>query len=178
MNTQVLMDDVVNQVKESQIKLGFSYETVRLYYRVDGLNNRLGTNFQTAKEAAIALREDSLAQQVPFGPLHFAVRQGRVEVSVPPDGVRYVHESVEAPAFLVDIIEFFRHEHHATFEQVEALFVQHGEYVVEQMPEGAEFDYQLHFMDPAIDPSYYCFKGEMGHTIYHRFCKEDYAALL
>lgn len=55
MNTQVLLDDVVNQVKESQIKLGFSYETVRLYYRVDGLNNRLGTDFQTAKEIAIAL---------------------------------------------------------------------------------------------------------------------------
>jgi hypothetical protein len=42
------------------------------------------------------------------------------------------------------------------------------------MEDGADFDYVMYFNQPAIDPYYYCIKEEMGHTIYHRFTKEDY----
>ena len=39
------------------------------------------------------------------------------------------------------------------------------------------FDYVLYFKDKTVDAYYYCIKEEMGHTIYHRFTKEDYQLL-
>ena len=41
-----------------------------------------------------------------------------------------------------------------------------------------DFDYVLYFQDEEIDPYYYCIKMEMGHTVYHRFIKEDYEKLV
>ena len=44
--------------------------------------------------------------------------------------------------------------------------------------EGSDFDYVLYFRDGRIDPYYYCIHQEMGHTIYHRFLKEDWKQLM
>ncbi len=40
-----------------------------------------------------------------------------------------------------------------------------------------DFDYVLYYCNREIDEYYYCVKMEMGHTIYHRFTKEDYELL-
>ena len=44
---------------------------------------------------------------------------------------------------------------------------------IEKKPEGSDFDEVLYFKDASVDAYYYCVKEEMGHTIYHRFTKED-----
>ena len=46
------------------------------------------------------------------------------------------------------------------------------------MAPGTDFDYAVYFDDAEYDAYYYCVKMEMGHTIYHRFTKEDYQMLV
>lgn len=47
-----------------------------------------------------------------------------------------------------------------------------------QMPDGMDFDYVIYFTDSSIDGYDYCIREEMGHTIYHRFARADFEALM
>ena len=113
-----------------------------------------------------------------FPDFTFGCRGERVEISVPPDYVEYVHREVKTPAFLAEMIARFQENPHLTFQQVQHIFAEFGEYECQKMPEGADFDYVLYFTNPDIDAYYYCIRMEMGHTIYHRFIKEDYEQLI
>ncbi|MBD9157211.1 MAG: hypothetical protein EGQ17_02840, partial [Lachnospiraceae bacterium] len=50
MGKERLEQNLIDQMKEAQLKLGFEEETMRLYYPVASLNLLLGTNCETAKE--------------------------------------------------------------------------------------------------------------------------------
>lgn len=177
MNTEKFLKNITDQVKELQIKLGYAREVVRLYYPAASLNVLLGLEGRTAGElAALMNREPSLTEGR-LGRLEFSVHKERVEVHVPPEGVQYVHDCVETPSFLKDMIEFFQNHHHGTLEEICGIFASYSEnYHCDRMPEGADFDYVIYFEDSSIDEYYYCIKEEMDHTIYHRFTKEDYLA--
>lgn len=176
---QKLIQNIIDQIKEAQLKLGYAKETVRLYYPVESCNVLAGTDAKDAGELAALLEGNPDFANTVLGRLRFAVHEGRIEVSIPPEGTEYVHDEIPAPAFLADIIELFGSHHCCTISDVKAVFERYSRnYLCEKMPEGMDFDYALHFEEQQIDPYYYCIKEEMGHTIYHRFTKEDYEALL
>ena len=178
MNREKLLKNMTDQVKEARLKLGYAKETVRLYYPVDSLNTILGSNAKDDQEMLTLLRKAFEAKSS-LGELHFYSHAGRVEISIPPEGSQWVHEQVETPAFLKDLIQLFQEHHACTLEEICQVFENHGhEYVCEKMPEGSDFDYAIHFKDPSIDEYYYCIHMEMGHTIYHRFTESDYQAML
>lgn len=179
MNTDKMIQNIIDQIKEAQIKLGYVKETVRLYYPTESLNGMLGTQAKDAEELQSLLENTSVFSDSVLGKLQFAVCKGRIEVSIPPEGAEYVYREVPAPAFLMDIIRLFGEHHHCSLGDVCTVFEKYSKaYVCEKMPEGMDFDYVLYFRDMEIDAYYYCIKEEMGHTIYHRFTKEDYLALL
>lgn len=174
-----LIQNVKDQIKEAQIKLGYVEETVRLYYPAASLNLLLGINAESAEELKTFLETEPAFSDTGLGKLHFAVCDGRIELSVSPKGVEYVHREVENPAFLTELITFFQNHHTCTKEEICPLFCKYDkDYVCEKMPEGMDFDYVVYFRDGKVDPYYYCMKEEMGHTVYHRFMKEDYLELL
>lgn len=178
MNTQKLIKNIVDQIKEGQLKLGYVKETVRLYYPLLSMNALLGTDFSNARELVKNLNAELLRESGIPGGIWLGFQGERIEVSVSPKGVEYVYEKVKASGFLVDIIELFRSHHSCTLEQICQVFEkQSKEYVCEKMPSGADFDYVLYFSDSSVDEYYYCIKMEMGHTIYHRFTKSDYELL-
>lgn len=177
MNTERFLQNITDQIKEAQLKLGYAKETVRLYYPTASLNGLLGTDFRTAKELAAALR-DAFSEETRLGKLQFRTHADRIEVGIGPEGAEYVHSQVAAPAFLKDLIELFQTHHSCSLEELQEVFGRHGSYVCEKMPEGSDFDYVMYFEDDAVDEYYYCIKMEMGHTIYHRFVKDDYLALI
>ena len=81
--------------------------------------------------------------------------------------------------FLKAIVELFAHHHSLTIEEICACFAQFDKaYHCEKMTPGTDFDYAVYFDDAEYDAYYYCVKMEMGHTIYHRFTKEDYQMLI
>ena len=179
MDISRLEKDVVDQIVELQVKLGYAYESTRFYYKVESLNSLIGTDAPTAAALCELLSKQKALQDSPLGAVSYGVHADRIEVRIPPQGSKYVHEEVPAPQFLIDLIELFVTKHHPSKDEVIALFGKHSaSYVLEEMPEGAEFDYGMHFEDQSIDTHYYCFKEEMGHLIYHRFAKEDYERLL
>lgn len=178
-NRKSFFKNIVDQIKEAQIKLGFEKETTRLYYPTASLNAILGTDAKNAREM-VSLLSDTFAEADPdLGQLTFAVSAGRVEVSVPPEGAVYVHENVADSPFLIEIISLFGDPHHVTLDKIKEVFAKYDpEYHFERMPEGTDFDYAFSFSDPEIDEYFYCVKDEMGHMIYHRFSKADYLVLL
>ena len=174
MNTEKLIKNIIDQIKEAQIKLGFAKETTRLYYPVESLNTMLGIHAENDEEMLEALTAAANMYDAGLGQLHFSTHKGRIEISVPPEGAEYVHEHVEEPAFLKAMIELLRQNHHCSVADVRELFESFSkDYVCEKMPDGSDFDEVFYFKDTSVDSYYYCVKEEMGHTIYHRFTKED-----
>lgn len=173
-----LIQNIKDQIKEAQIKLGFAKETVRLYYPVATLNAMLGIQAKDAKEM-LEMLGDKRFQESELGGLKFSSHKQRIEVSVSPEGAEYVHQHVEEPKFLKAMIELFGQNHHCSLKDVEELFEKFSEnYMCQRMPEGSDFDMVFYFEDSAVDAYYYCIKEEMGHTIYHRFTREDMVELL
>lgn len=178
-NQDKLIKNIIDQIKEAQIKLGYVRETVRLYYPAASLEAMLEINAENPGELIQFLEKDEAFYDTKLGRLQFSLHKDRIEISVPPEGSEYVHKNVPKPAFLADIIELFGTHHCCTMEEIQKVFCKYDEnYICEKMPEGADFDYVMYFSNPEIDEYYYCIKAEMGHTIYHRFTKEDYEALL
>ena len=171
--------DLIDQIVELQVKLGYAYESTRFYYKVSSLNAMLGTDATSATALCELLEQSHALETSPLGEVRFGVHEDRIEVRIGPEGSKYVHEQVETPAFLQDLIDLFIAKHHPSKQDIVSLFAKHSStYVVDDMPQGSEFDYAIHFGDAAVDAHYYCFKEEMGHVIYHRFAKEDYERLL
>lgn len=179
MTEERLIKNITDQIQELQIKLGYAKETVRLYYPLASLNALLNVKETDEDEMISLLETNEKIKSSKAGPFQFAQSKGRIEVSVAPEGVAYVHEHMPKPQFLKDMIELFQMHHICDIEMVCALFAKYSsDYVCEKMAEGMDFDYVIYFKDSQIDEYYYCIKEEMGHTIYHRFTKEDYFALL
>ncbi|MBQ8537997.1 MAG: DUF3877 family protein [Clostridia bacterium] len=179
MMAQPFLQDITDQLKEAQVKLGFGPSTVKLYYTVAALQALTGLTHADEQAMAAALADEAAFSASPLGQLGFLPHEDRVEVTIPQEGVRYVHEQVEASPFLRELIGLFAGHHHATMAEVTALFErQETAFVSRSMPAGAEFDCALYFPDGQPDGYCYFFKEEMGHLSYHRFRQEDAKRLL
>ncbi len=173
-----LEKNITDQIKEAQLKLGYAEETVRLYYPLSSLNALLRADVGTEKEMC-ALLSQGFGGEERLGRLTFRAHAGRIEIGISPQGARYVHEQVATPAFLRELITLFQTQHAPSLERICEVFGKYDDgFVCEEMPEGSDFDYVIYFADGRVDEYYYCVKMEMGHTIYHRFMKEDYLMLL
>lgn len=179
MNPEKFIQNIIDQIKEAQIKLGYAKETVRLYYPAGSLCRWMGLQVMGAQALARFLSDAPAFADTVLGKLEFAAHKGRIEVRIPPEGAQYVRQQAPEPEFLKDLIGFFGRHPHCSLEDICKIFGKYSpDYVCEKMPEGADFDYVLYFPDGNVDAYYYCVKEEMGHTIYHRFVKEDYQAFL
>lgn len=176
MNCEKLMANIIDQIKEAQLKLGYAKETVRLYYPAASLGRLLDMPDEALLEK---LKASAAFEKTVLGTLSFSGSNDRIEVRIPPEGAEYVHKEVDDPLFLAKLIELFQTHHHCSLADIRGVFAAFDpKYVCEKMPEGTDFDYVLYFPGGNVDPYYYCVKEEMEHTIYHRFTKEDYLALL
>ena len=179
MFTHPLLQDIADQLKEAQIKLGFAPGTVKLYYTCASLSALTGRCDETPEALSESLSADGALAASPLGQLGFAAHDGRVEVTIAREGVRYVYEEVEASDFLRGLIGLFAGHHHPSMDDVTELFRrQDAPYVRREMPEGAEFDCVMYFPAGQPDAYHYFFKEEMGHLGYHRFRPEDAAAFV
>lgn len=172
-----LEKNIIDQIKEAQLKLGYAKETIRLYYPIPSMNALLGTQLADGAALCRMLQERYQGKLLPVKP-DFTLRDGRIEVSVPPEGAEYVYRQVPSSGFLADLIALFASDPHCGRGDIFRIFEKYStDYHCEEMAPGSDFDYVIYFEDPSIDEYYYCFREEMGHTIYHRFTKEDYRKL-
>ena len=179
-----LEKNLVDIIKEQQIKLGYCSEDVRLYYPLSSLNHFFGTE----DDAQTMLDRLSPAQL----PGDFKQKLGNVEVTqnngrfcflIPKEGGKYVHENTAPDRFLGELIAYVG-AHGCTMNGIFDLFHKYSANVSIEKAKDDEFDYVVHFEHGADDNSdvngdeyYYCFKDEGCHIIYHRFLPEDYRDL-
>ena len=83
MNEQKLIQNVIEQIKEAQLKLGAEKEVIRLYFPMASMNAILGTNYTDEQEMLTALRTNTVFDTTVLGRLKFFIHEGRFEVRVP-----------------------------------------------------------------------------------------------
>lgn len=174
------MENIIDQIKEAQLKLGYAKEVIRLYFPVASLGKLLQMECRSGEKLLTMLEKENGFTDTVLGKITFSLcKDERIAVCIPAQGATYVHESVPNPPFLASIIELFQKKHNLTIEEISACFAQFNDnYGCEKMAPGTDFDYVLYFPDHKPDAWYYCVKTEMGHTIYHRFTEEDYQILM
>lgn len=174
-----LMRNIIDQIKEAQIKLGYVKESVRLYYPVTSLYALLGNEETNGEKLVKMLNKEFEFYRNDFGEIEFFLHGKRMEVVISAQGAEYVHTQRDNSPFLIEIIELFRDNPHCSLTEICSVFERYsGDYKCEEMPPGVDFDYVLYFTDNDLDEYYYCIKEEMGHTIYHRFTREDFDQLM
>lgn len=181
MNSNKFINNIIEQVLELQLKLGFAKESVSLYYPYASVKFLLDEPIETEKHHLISVLREVLdsAEADGMGKFYLKATEERVVLTLSPDAVSYIHENHQPSEFLKAFIALFSQHHDITLEKILKVFERFSpDYVCEEMPEGSDFDYAIHFTDSSIDSFYYCIKDEFGHMIYHRFIESDYLALL
>jgi hypothetical protein len=169
---QAFEQNIIDFIKEEQIKLGYSPETIRLYYPAETILNLLGIQTSDTLLNEV-LDQFRLFTKDRLGDVNYTENNGRYCIIIPPEGVIYIHDRVEDSPFLQEFIDKIR-DHHVSIEDLVEVFQHHSDNVKFEKITNGEFDYLLYFEDGKPDAYRYCIKSEEGHTIYHRFTQLDY----
>ena len=176
-NFEELENNLIDVIKESQIKIGYTENPVELYYPCQALNNLLESNLDD-KQMTDVLKEFSEFTRSKLGQVSSHYNENVFCLKIPAEGVKYIHENVSDSPFLVEFINFVRSTHNATIEDVKAIFQKYSDFVVcEEFTSSDEFDYLLYFENEIPDNYRYCISFDLGHVIYHRFTPADYSQL-
>lgn len=167
-----LEENIIDMIKEEQIKLGYRSETIRLYYPLESLNKFLGEECD-AEQMKERLTEFSEIEQEKFGAVAVSGKGKRFCLTIPPQGVDYVHDHVEDSEFLIDFIRTIE-KHDCSLEDVIKVFSKYSSGVHVEEMNHSEFDYLIYFEDGNPDNYRYCLTFEGCHATYHRFTVFDY----
>lgn len=167
-----LETNIIDVIKEEQIKLGYQQETIRLYYPMESINNLLEVSLPM-NELKIVIDNFCSYVKERLGEVHYSCDNSRFGIIIPPAGVAYVKDKVNDRSFLREFIEKIR-EPECKFTAILSVFMKYSDKVITKEITNGEFDYLIYFEDGIPDAYRYCIKFEDCHTVYHRFTKSDY----
>lgn len=167
-----LENNIIDVIKEEQIKLGYRKETIRLYYPMESINNLLGANLSIS-ELSKVLDKFCIYLKERFGEVEHFHNNTRFCFVIPEEGVTYVYEEVNDRTFLQEFIETISN-HDINIEDILQVFHRYSDKVICEKMNHGEFDYLVYFEDGIPDTYRYCIKFEDCHAIYHRFTYADY----
>ncbi len=175
MENDRLADNIIDVIKEEQIKLGYCKEHIRLYYPLSSLNMLFHTklnemNMEKQLQNYFREKEDM------FGRVEISYQNDRFCIHLPEQATEYVHEHTETAGFLYDFINTIA-KHNVTVEEVLQQFKKYSDKVHFEKMKNADFHYLIYFEDGNPDSYRYCLTEEGHHMIYHRYTKEDYEEL-
>lgn len=167
-----LEQNIIDMIKEEQIKLGYRSETIRLYYPLESLNQLIGEqcNVEQMREK---LKEFSEIEKEQLGAVVVSAKGKRFCLMIPPKGVDYIHECVKDSEFLVEFIRTIE-KHGCTLEEIVQVFRKYSNKVQVEEMENSEFNNLIYFEDGIPDSYRYCLTFEGCHVTYHRFTIFDY----
>ncbi len=170
-----LEKNIIDVLKEYQVKLGYQKEKVRLYYPLSSLNHFLKTE-ETISGMIKLLQQFCNYTRERLGQLEISNEGERFCFCIQEDGVTYVHENMREDEFIKELVNLIQTSG-CSIEKIKDLFVKHAgdktKVHFEKM-DSDEFDYLIYFKENEQEPYYYCFKDEGCHIIYHRYLPEDY----
>lgn len=167
-----LEKNIVDMIKEEQVKLGYCSETVRLYYPLQSLNQLLQTNYDVG-DMLKQLQDIFVKLQGQYGEVEISHKGERFCIKMPPKAADYIHANTPEQEFIVDFVRVFQN-HHSTIEDALAVFRQYSDAVHVEKKENGEFDYLVYFENGEPDDYRYLISVHDMHMTYHRFTLEDY----
>lgn len=172
MDFSKLEKNVIDVMKEEQVKLGYRSETIRLYYPLLSLNRLLDTDYEIEQMSMVL---DSFCDYIEakLGKVEISNKGDRFCFAIPAQGSEYVHENMSDTEFICDFVNTIS-KRGVTMDDVLQQFYKYSDNVhVEKVSHG-EFDYLVYFEDGKPDDFRYCITDEGCHIIYHRFTVDDY----
>ncbi len=172
----VLRKNIINNLAESQLKIGYSENAVTLNYTGDSLRKFLLPDEGESIEEAFAQFARHVSSEL--GKLTLSPFEDRYALTVPVQGVRFVHENIKPEPFLEEFITAVKTPSRLKdIEDVIQIFKKYSDRVVCRKAEHNEFEYILYFSDGIPDDFVYCIDTDFGTVSYHRFTKEDYLSM-
>lgn len=173
-NYTALKKNIIDVIKESQIKIGYTPNSVSLNYPIDSLNNLLGTNCGPEEMNPVL---DSFARYVKddLGEIRFSLKKGKYCFTIPAKGAAYVHENVKDSGFLTDFISLLTTRRNISIDDVLEVFHKYSNHVSCTEVNNDEFNYLIYFEDGNPDDYRYCIDFDLDHVTYHRITPADYA---
>ena len=98
-------------------------------------------------------------------------------ITVPSEGVAYIHENIEDSEFLKEFIDLFRGLEPPKIEEIFRVFKKYGDTARCVEVSDNEFNYAVYFTDGEPDEFIYCIDIDDDHVTYHRFTHDDFNAL-
>ena len=176
MNCKRLEDNIIQTVKEGQMKLGYDPAAVKINYRIPSLERFLETSWENdgqmkkEMEAFFANAQDRLGKiDILYG------QNGMACLTIPKEGTEYIHNTVPDDPFLMEFFNLLK-QYGTAKEDFIRLFQKYGDPVYEE-GDGVEYDFVLYFANKKEDRNRYCIKFDFGRATYHRLSPEDFAAM-
>lgn len=172
MDYKKLENNIIDVIKEEQIKLGYRSETVRLYYPLSSLNNFLCTDYNI-KQMHSELNNFCNYVKEKLGEIIISNKGESFCFAIPPTGTDYVHGHMNDNEFIADFINTIA-KHGVKIDEILNQFYKYSDKVHFEKMKNEEFDYLLYFEDGSPDEYRYLITDEGHHMIYHRFTVWDY----
>lgn len=168
-----LEKNLIDIIKEEQVKIGFRKEEIRLYYPLISLNHFFEAD-DDVDEMQTRLEQFPEEVKKKLGDICVTHKKDRFCLHIPEQGSVYVHEHMAENEFIKKLVELMMN-HGIKKEDILAIFQKEAKDIRVGDMHNGEFDFWVRFPEENEDEYYYCFKDEGGHMIYHRFLPEDYA---
>lgn len=165
-----LKRNICDSVKECEIKLGYREEAISLYYPESALLELLPASAENLADRLQAFCTD-VSSELGEVVITETKEKGRYCVTVPVEGVAYVHSHIEASPFLVAFLQEI-HRPGNTREAIIALFRQFSENVIVEKME--EREWAVYFENPSVDAYVYYIEEDDFGLQYHRFTREAF----
>ena len=175
-NFKALKNNIIYVIKENQIKIGYTANPVGLNYPLDSLNRLLGTNCD-ADEMKNIINTFSDFVSDELGEIKSEQNGDKFYITVPSEGVAYIHENIEDSEFLKEFIDLFRGLEPPKIEEIFRVFKKYGDTARCVKVSDNEFNYVVYFTDGEPDEFIYCIDIDDDHVTYHRFTHDDFNAL-
>lgn len=171
MNFKRLEKNLIDNIKEAQLKLGYDNRPMSLNYMTASLKNLTGEDITDDLLSAFSEYVSPRMGVLTFRP----IKDG-ICITIPAEGTSYVN-SLSGYDFLAELIK--KVSGHSPLEEVTAVFREYSDNVVIVESRSEEFDLLAYFPDKTPDEYYYCLAAEPCisggcHAMYHRFIREDY----
>lgn len=171
---QALEENICDTIKEWQMKIGYRYEKMQLYYKDSSLCSLLNVDMSlTGPELLGELTKFSRYSASRLGECRFSYHGSRFCIEVPEQGTLYVKETMPDSAFLKEFIKTVTKQG-VTLEEIKQIFSSYSnEFVLEDRTKD-DLGYVFYFKENNIDKYVYCMEWDEFGTTYHRFTKKDY----
>lgn len=163
-----LYNNILDNIKEAHIKLGYSSVAMSFNYQMSSLRHLV--NSEDVGKALDELRDYALAT---LGEISYVFKETQVRITVPAAGVMYVAENVAEKPHLRELIDLVKGPG-VTLQQIQQVFAKYSDQVICKPTDESGMDYVLWFADGIPDDYRYCICLDGLGATYHRLSKKDF----